>query len=96
MTDSRLLLLDDALSAVDTDTETQILRHLSQLRNTQVKRSAIIISHRLSAVAEADHILVLREGMLIEQGNHEQLLAIDGWYASQWKYQQLEADLNAA
>lgn len=96
LTSSRLLLLDDALSAVDTDTETQILRHLSHLRSTQDERSAIIISHRLSAVAEADHILVLREGILIEQGNHAQLLALDGWYASQWKYQQLEADLNAA
>nr|WP_315467595.1 ABC transporter transmembrane domain-containing protein [uncultured Undibacterium sp.] len=96
LTDSPLLLLDDALSAVDTDTETRILRHLAELRLARPERSAIIVSHRLSAVAEADHILVLREGVLIEQGTHQQLLALDGWYASQWKYQQLEADLNAA
>jgi len=96
LTDSPLLLLDDALSAVDTDTETRILRHLAELRAARPERSAIIVSHRLSAVAEADHILVLREGALIEQGTHQQLLALDGWYASQWKYQQLEADLNAA
>ena len=96
LTESPLLLLDDALSAVDTDTETRILRHLAELRLARPERSAIIVSHRLSAVAEADHILVLREGALIEQGTHQQLLALDGWYASQWKYQQLEADLNAA
>lgn len=96
LTDSPLLVLDDALSAVDTDTETRILRHLAELRAARPERSAVIVSHRLSAVAEADHILVLREGVLVEQGTHQDLLALEGWYASQWKYQQLEADLNAA
>ncbi|MBC3873897.1 ABC transporter ATP-binding protein [Undibacterium flavidum] len=96
LTESPLLLLDDALSAVDTDTETRILRHLAELRAARPERSAIIVSHRLSAVAEADHIIVLREGVLIEQGSHQQLLALEGWYASQWKYQQLEAALEAA
>ncbi|MBI3712799.1 MAG: ATP-binding cassette domain-containing protein [Burkholderiales bacterium] len=96
LTDSSLLLLDDALSAVDTDTESRILRHLADLREAQPERSAIIVSHRLSAVVEADHILVLREGRVIERGNHESLLQQDGWYASQWKYQQLEAALEAA
>nr|WP_314858196.1 ABC transporter transmembrane domain-containing protein [uncultured Undibacterium sp.] len=96
LTESPLLLLDDALSAVDTDTETRILRHLAELRVARPERSAIIVSHRLSAVAEADHIIVLREGALIEQGTHQQLLELDAWYASQWKYQQLEAALEAA
>lgn len=96
LTESPLLLLDDALSAVDTDTETRILRHLAELRAARPERSAIIVSHRLSAVAEADHIIVLREGALIEQGTHQALLELDGWYASQWKYQQLEAALEAA
>ena len=96
LTDSSLLLLDDALSAVDTDTESRILRHLADLRVAQPERSAIIVSHRLSAVVEADHILVLREGRVVERGDHESLLQQDGWYASQWKYQQLEAALEAA
>lgn len=95
LTESSLLLLDDALSAVDTDTETRILQHLATLRRQQPERSAIIVSHRLSAVAEADHIIVLSAGRVIEQGNHAALLARDGWYASQWRYQQLEASLDA-
>ncbi|MDB5959621.1 MAG: transporter ATP-binding protein [Massilia sp.] len=93
---SDLLLLDDALSAVDTGTETRILEHLETLRRERPGRSAIIASHRLSAVANADLIVVLRDGRITEQGSHAALLAADGWYASQWKYQQLEASLDAA
>ncbi|MFZ6750666.1 ABC transporter ATP-binding protein [Undibacterium sp. Ren11W] len=96
LTDSPLLLLDDALSAVDTDTETRILQHLAGLRAQHPERSAIIVSHRLSAVADADRIVVLRLGKIVEQGRHAELLAADGWYASQWRYQQLEASLDAA
>jgi ATP-binding cassette, subfamily B, multidrug efflux pump len=92
LTDAALLLLDDTLSAVDTDTEARILAHLRQAR---AGRTTIIVSHRLSAVVDADEIIVLREGRVVEQGGHAALLAANGWYARQWRYQQLEASLDA-
>ena len=92
LTDSPLLLLDDALSAVDTGTEASILDHLRVARKG---RTIIIASHRLSAVADADQILVLRDGRVSESGSHQQLLQQNGWYAAQWRYQQLEASLDA-
>ena len=93
LTDAPLLLLDDALSAVDTQTETDILQHL---RSARAGRTALIVSHRLSAVMDADHILVLKHGRVVEQGDHASLLELNGWYAAQWRYQQLEASLDAA
>ena len=81
------------LSAVDTDTEARILSHLRQAR---AGRTTIIVSHRLSAVADADQIIVLKEGHVVEQGGHAALLAANGWYARQWRYQQLEASLDAS
>jgi ATP-binding cassette subfamily B multidrug efflux pump len=92
LADRPLLLLDDALSAVDTGTEARILQHLRQARQG---RTVIIASHRLSAVADADQIIVLHGGQITEVGQHNMLLARDGWYASQWRYQQLEASLDA-
>lgn len=91
LTTMPLLLLDDALSAVDTGTQARILQHL---RATRSGRTVVVVSHRLSAVADADHIVVLRQGKVIEQGTHAALLRFDGWYASQWRYQQLEASLD--
>ena len=96
LADNDLLLLDDALSAVDTGTETRILQHLEELRTQRPGRSAIIASHRLSAVVNADVIVVLRDGRISETGSHAQLLEQNGWYASQWRYQQLEASLDEA
>ncbi|HEY1044207.1 MAG TPA: ABC transporter transmembrane domain-containing protein [Telluria sp.] len=94
LADNSLLLLDDALSAVDTGTEARILEHLAELRRKRPERAAVIASHRLSAVAEADQIIVLQHGRVTERGTHEQLLEQAGWYASQWRYQQLEASLD--
>ncbi len=91
-----VLLLDDALSAVDSGTETQILDHWRALRRRHPERSLAIVSHRLSAVMEADEIVVLRQGRIVERGRHEDLIALSGWYAGQWRYQQLEASLDAA
>jgi ATP-binding cassette subfamily B multidrug efflux pump len=103
LTEKPLLLLDDALSAVDTGTETQILSHLrgelsgkTSESASQRRRTAIIVSHRLSAVVDADMIIVLKAGRIVERGSHDQLLNIDGWYAAQWRYQQLEASLDTA
>jgi len=93
LSDAQLLLLDDALSAVDTGTEARILSHL---REARAGRTAIIVSHRLSAVADADEIIVLKHGRIVERGHHEALLAREGWYAAQWRYQQLEASLETA
>jgi ATP-binding cassette subfamily B protein/ATP-binding cassette subfamily C protein/ATP-binding cassette subfamily B multidrug efflux pump len=93
LVDAPLLVLDDALSAVDTDTEARILAHL---REARVGRTVIIVSHRLSTVADADATLVLHEGRVIEQGPHAALVAANGWYARQWRYQQLQAALDAS
>ncbi|MBL0427083.1 ABC transporter transmembrane domain-containing protein [Ramlibacter alkalitolerans] len=93
LADAPLLLLDDALSAVDTETEARILAHL---RAARVGRTVIIVSHRLSAVLDADDVAVLREGHLVEQGRHAELVAGHGWYARQWRYQQLQASLDAS
>ena len=97
LADAPLLLLDDALSAVDTGTAASILQALRQQRQG---RTVIIVSHRLATVMDADQILVLRHGLVVERGSHASLLAtgpVDGhlgWYATQWQVQQLQAALD--
>lgn len=81
-----VVLLDDALSAVDTHTEAEILRGL---REAFAGRTALIASHRISAIRDADHILVLDGGRVVEQGQHEALLAARGRYWSLLRRQQL-------
>ncbi len=88
----RIVLLDDALSAVDTQTEAAIL---AGLRGALAGRTAIIASHRVSTVRDADHILVLDDGRVVEQGRHEALVARGGRYAQLLQRQQLLEDIES-
>lgn len=84
---SQILILDDALSAVDAKTETEILK---SLRRERQGKTTMIAAHRLTSVMNADLILVLKNGQIVERGTHKQLLANNGWYADMWRKQELE------
>lgn len=88
----RILILDDALSSVDTYTEEKIL---GKLRGVMRGRTSLIVSHRISTVRDADLICVLDEGEIIEQGSHNELLALGGEYAALYERQLLEEELAA-
>ena len=91
MKDAPILILDDALSAVDTDTERKILDNLRSVRSAE--RTTIIVAHRISTIQDADHILVLEDGKVAEYGTHQELLKNDGLYKSLFDKQQLEKQL---
>ena len=90
MREPKILILDDALSAVDTYTEEEILK---RLRSVMRGRTSFLISHRISTVKEADLIVVLHEGKIVERGNHDQLVALGGKYAELYRKQLLEEEL---
>jgi ATP-binding cassette subfamily B protein len=90
--DPRILILDDALSAVDTLTEERILNHLASIMRG---RTVILISHRVSTVRQADRIVVLEKGAVVEQGTHAELVAAGGYYAGLSQKQMLEEELEA-
>ena len=86
----KILILDDALSSVDTYTEEKIL---GKLRGVMRGRTSLIVSHRISTVRDADLICVLDEGRIIEQGTHDELLALGGEYSALYERQLLEEEL---
>ena len=91
--DPRILILDDSLSAVDTQTEEIIL---GRLRGVMTGRTTILISHRTSTVRDADQIIVLIAGAIAERGTHDELLARGGYYADLYRKQLLEEELERA
>jgi len=91
--DPKILVLDDALSAVDTHTEEEILERLSDV---MAQRTSIIVSHRVSTIRGASQIVVLHEGGVAERGTHDELIRHDGFYADLYRKQLLEEELKAS
>lgn len=89
----QILIMDDSMSSVDSHTEAKILTHLRRL---MVGRTNLIVSHRISTIKDADLIVVLEDGCIIERGQHDELIRQGGLYASLYEKQRLEQELSAA
>ena len=87
--DPKILILDEATSHIDTETE-EIIQHAMKV--VSQGRTTFIIAHRLSTIQDADLILVLHEGQIVERGNHQALLAQDGRYAEMYRMQLQQAN----
>lgn len=85
-----IIVLDDCLSAVDTETEKKIL---DSLKDSQGKRSIVVVSHRLKAVVDADTIYVMHEGKIVERGTHHELVENGGLYQRMYERQMIEEKL---
>jgi ATP-binding cassette subfamily B protein len=90
--DPRVLVLDDALASVDASTEREIL---DRLRDVFRSRTTILVAHRITTVKEADQIVVLEDGRIVEEGDHEALLARGAVYADLFRQQAIEGELEA-
>lgn len=88
---TEILILDDALSAVDSQTENNILNNINQWKKNG--HSLIITAHRLSALINSDEIIVIKDGLIIQRGNHAKLIKEENWYKSMYCYQQLAIEL---
>lgn len=84
LADPKILILDEATSSVDTRTEVQIQKAMDTLMKG---RTSFVIAHRLSTIRDADVILVMKDGDIVEQGNHEELIAKGGFYADLYNSQ---------
>lgn len=89
-TERDVLIFDDCLSAVDPETEEKII---GALRKNYREKTMIVITHRLKVLKDADTIIVLDEGKIVEKGDHEQLMELDGMYARMFRKQMIEEEL---
>ena len=91
--DSPILILDDPISQVDLETGTNIIK---AIRDLAASKTIVIVSHRLSAVSYANHIITLDRGRMVESGSHQELMQTNNYYAKTFRLQEFEEDLNAS